>query len=187
MTWARRPMSPSWGRTVPFTWAAWEGRLVALSSEGKLKWEQKVEGDIQSPSIHQGRLYCGAASLVLYAFSTEGDKLWEFRPQGALPVYEGMFEWVNTLDTPSIGEDGTICQGSIYPLQASPGRPLPVRLRGEPPGLPLRRVPGRQPEVELRVPVPGPYLFPNPLAVHRQRRHPLLRDQPLAGSGHRSR
>ncbi|MBN2027643.1 MAG: PQQ-like beta-propeller repeat protein [Actinobacteria bacterium] len=92
------------------------GRLVALSGDGALKWDAQVSGDIRTPTISRDALYCGASPLVLYAFDKEGVALWEARPEGDLPVYEGMTEWANTLDYASIGDDGTIYVGSFpYP------------------------------------------------------------------------
>ena len=94
------------------------GRLVALSSDGELQWDYDAGGDIRSPSIDDdGNLYCGAQPLVLYALDKEGNELWEFRPEGELAIYEDMWAYTNSLDVPSIGDDGTIYAGS----HASPG------------------------------------------------------------------
>lgn len=100
------------------------GKLVALSPQGEMIWETKVEGDIRSPSIGKdGNLYCGAAPLVLYAFDKDGEKLWEQRPEGELPLYGNLMEWSNTMDYPSIGDDGTIYVGSFpYPGVTSTGQ-----------------------------------------------------------------
>ena len=90
------------------------GKLVALTGKGELKWESSVPGDIRSPAIDKsGNLYCSAAPLVMYAFDKNGEQKWEFKPAGDLPLYEGMFTWANTLDVPSIGDDGTIYAGTF--------------------------------------------------------------------------
>ncbi len=102
------------------------GRLVALSKDGELEWDATVGGDIRTPTIGEDTLYCGASPLVLYAFDKEGAKLWEARPEGDLPIYEGMMEWANTLDYASIGNDGTIYVGSFpYPGITSTGQMIP--------------------------------------------------------------
>lgn len=94
------------------------GKLVALSADGKLKWETTVPGNIRSPSIDKtGNLYCSASPLVLYMFDKNGKQKWAFKPEGDLPLYEGLYSWANTFDVPSIGKDGTIYVGSFV----SPG------------------------------------------------------------------
>lgn len=90
------------------------GKLVALSNDGKLEWDTSVPGNIRSPSIDKdGNLYCSASPLVLYMFDKNGKQKWAFKPEGDLPIYEGLFAWANTFDIPSIGEDGTIYIGSF--------------------------------------------------------------------------
>lgn len=102
------------------------GRLVALTAEGELKWETKVEGDIRTPTIGKEALYCGASPFVLYAFDKKGKKLWECRPEGQVPLYEGLSNWANSLHYPSIGDDGTIYVGSIpYHGYTSTGQTIP--------------------------------------------------------------
>lgn len=103
------------------------GRLVALSSQGQLKWEYKAAGSIRSPSIDDGgNLYCGAAPLVLYALDKNGQKKWEFKPEGDLSLYEGMFPWINCMQSPSIGDDGTLYTGSqVSPGITSTGQQIP--------------------------------------------------------------
>lgn len=89
------------------------GRLVALSNDGKLKWDFQVPGNIHSPSIDwRGNLYCGAPPFVLYAFDKTGKLRWELKPEGDLPLYEGIFAWGNCIQVPSIGDDGTIYAGT---------------------------------------------------------------------------
>ncbi len=91
------------------------GKIVALSPSGALEWEASVPGSIRSPSFDKkGNLLCSAATLCMYAFDSKGRKLWEFKPEGDLPVYPGLFDWANTLDTPSVGSDGTIYAGSYH-------------------------------------------------------------------------
>jgi outer membrane protein assembly factor BamB/predicted small secreted protein len=101
------------------------GKLAALDLEGRLKWETQVGGDIRSPSLdRQGNLYCGASSFTLYAFDAGGKKLWEVRAAGDAVLGESLYDWGNTLDTPSIGPDGTIYAGSMTgPLKGSGGAP----------------------------------------------------------------
>lgn len=90
------------------------GRLAALSSDGKLEWELEVAGNIRSPSIdNDGNLFCSASPFVLYKIDKNGKEVWQFKPEGELPLYEGMYAWANTLDYPSIGDDGTIYAGSF--------------------------------------------------------------------------
>ncbi len=100
------------------------GKLVALSGEGKLDWEYQAPGDICSPSIDEkGNLYCAAATLAMYCIDAKGKKKWEFMPEGDLPEYEGLLDWANTLDVPSIGDDGTIYAGSyVNPGMTSAGQ-----------------------------------------------------------------
>lgn len=94
------------------------GKLAALSTDGKLEWETTVPGNIRSPSIDEdGNLYCSASPLVLYMFDKNGKQKWAFKPEGDLPLYEGLYSWANTFDVPSIGKDGTIYVGSFV----SPG------------------------------------------------------------------
>jgi len=94
-----------------------------------------VPGNICTPTAAKDALYCGASPLVLYAFDKEDNKLWEVRPEGDLPLYEGLSDWANTLDYPSIGDDGTLYVGSFpypgitsadgkgrYPLRRAGGR-----------------------------------------------------------------
>ncbi len=97
------------------------GRLVAMDFDGGLKWEASMSGEIRSPSIDkQGNLYCSGSSFSLHAFSSDGNKLWDAYPAGDLSLGEGLYEWANTLDTPSIGQDGTIYAGSMTgPLKGS--------------------------------------------------------------------
>ncbi|MDI6830407.1 MAG: PQQ-binding-like beta-propeller repeat protein [Actinomycetota bacterium] len=102
------------------------GKLVALTATGELKWEAAVPGNICTPTAAKDALYCGASPLVLYAFDKEGNKLWEVRPEGDLPLYEGLSDWANTLDYPSIGDDGTLYVGSFpYPGITSAGQMIP--------------------------------------------------------------
>jgi outer membrane protein assembly factor BamB len=89
------------------------GRLVALTNDGKLKWNFQVPGNIHSPSIdRRGNLYCGASPFVLYAFDKTGKLMWELKPEGDLPLYEGIYAWSNSIEIPSIGDDGTIYAGT---------------------------------------------------------------------------
>ncbi|MFH1149000.1 MAG: PQQ-binding-like beta-propeller repeat protein [Actinomycetota bacterium] len=103
------------------------GRLVCLSRGGKLEWETSVPGSIRSPSFDgKGNLYCSAATLCMYAFDSKGTRKWEFKPEGDLPVYPALFEWANTLDTPSIGSDGTVYAGSYNtPNMTTSGTQIP--------------------------------------------------------------
>ncbi|MBK5093896.1 MAG: PQQ-like beta-propeller repeat protein, partial [Actinobacteria bacterium] len=87
---------------------------VALSDDGRLIWEYKAPGNIRSPSIDEdGNLYCGGSTLVMYALDEDGKEKWVFKPEGDLPLYEGLISWQNTLAMPSIGDDGTIYAGSF--------------------------------------------------------------------------
>lgn len=103
------------------------GRLVALSEDGLLEWEFKAPGDIRSPSLGKdGSLYCSAATLKMYCLDDKGTVKWEFKPEGDLPKYDGLFKWANTLDVPSVGDDGTIYMGSfVNPGVASGGQQIP--------------------------------------------------------------
>lgn len=102
------------------------GRLVALDTDGRLKWEARVSGDVRSPSLdRQGNLYCGGSSFTLHAFDADGKKLWEAKPAGDAGLGAGLYEWANTLDVPSIGQDGTIYAGSMTgPVQGEGGIPV---------------------------------------------------------------
>ncbi len=94
------------------------GTLVALSADGQELWTAEVSDNIHSPSIGEdGTLYCGGAPLVLYAFSPDGRRLWDMWPEGELPSYDEMYPWVNCLQSPSIGQDGTLYAGA----QVMPG------------------------------------------------------------------
>ena len=85
-----------------------------------------MSGDIRTPTIGKDALYCGASPLVLYAFDKDGGRLWDVRPEGDLPVYEGMMEWSNTMDYACIGDDGTIYVGSFpYPGITTTGQMIP--------------------------------------------------------------
>lgn len=103
------------------------GKLVALSAEGKKEWEYQVNGNIRSPSMDKdGNLYCGASPLVLYALDKNGNQKWVFKPEGDLPSYQGQMDWTNTLDMPSIGDDGTIYMGSyVMPGFTTTGQQIP--------------------------------------------------------------
>ncbi len=107
------------------------GVLVALDEDGNPKWEKQVTGDIRSPSIdRQGNLYCGGSSLTLYAFDAQGKELWVAKPAGDVSLGEGYYDWANTLDTPSIGADGTIYAGSMTgPLKGT--GTMPGQLPGD--------------------------------------------------------
>lgn len=95
-----------------------DGRLVALAADGSKLWEYAADAAIHSPSVGEdGALYCGGAPLVLYAFTPEGQLSWELRPEGERRSYDDLFPWVNCLQSPSIGDDGTLYAGS----QVSPG------------------------------------------------------------------
>lgn len=103
------------------------GKLVCLSKSGKLEWETSVPGSVRSPSFdRKGNLYCSAATLCMYSFDAGGTRRWEFKPEGDLPVYPALFDWANTLDTPSIGSDGTIYAGSYNtPNMTTSGTQIP--------------------------------------------------------------
>ncbi|MGQ9474833.1 MAG: hypothetical protein ACUVRX_05605 [Actinomycetota bacterium] len=86
------------------------------------------EGGGGHPYSHyrQEALYCGASPFVLYAFDKRGEKLWECRPEGQIPLYKGLNKWANSLHDASIGDDGTIYVGSLpYPGYTSKGPPIP--------------------------------------------------------------
>ncbi len=101
------------------------GKLVALDEKGEVRWEAQVSGEIRSPSLdRQGNLYCAGSSFTLYAFGPDGNKLWENKAAGGMTLGEGLYEWANTLDTPSIAQDGTIYAGSMTgPLKGDGGMP----------------------------------------------------------------
>ncbi|MBN1289505.1 MAG: PQQ-like beta-propeller repeat protein, partial [Actinobacteria bacterium] len=66
---------------------------------------------------------CSASPLALYMIDKNGKPVWEFKPEGELPLYEGLFSWANTLDYPSIAHDGTIYVGSyVTPGMTSNGQ-----------------------------------------------------------------
>jgi outer membrane protein assembly factor BamB len=103
-----------------------EGTLTALSPGGDPLWTYEAPGSIRSPSIGaDGMLYCGAVTLVLYAFSPDGSLLWQARPEGDLPIYKDQFPWSNCLQSPSIGDDGTLYAGSqVFPAMTGSGKKI---------------------------------------------------------------
>ncbi|MHB8894081.1 MAG: outer membrane protein assembly factor BamB family protein [Candidatus Geothermincolia bacterium] len=112
------------------------GRMIALSKNGTLNWEFKAPGNIRSPSIdNSGNLYCSASTLAMYCLDSKGNKKWEFKPAGDLPQYPGLFDWANTLDTPSIADNGTIYAGTfVTPGITKNGQQIPgytVPLQGK--------------------------------------------------------
>ncbi len=82
--------------------------LIALyQNNGSLKWNMTISSnnpDKTIPAIGpDGNIYCG--SRRVYAFTKDGDILWEFNPG-------------NTVSTPTIGAEGTIYFSSIETFYA---------------------------------------------------------------------
>ena len=77
------------------------GKLVALSPQGKVKWEFKTFCDINaSPAIgNDGTIYFGARDRKFHAVTPQGKARWEF-------VIDN---WIDS--SAAIAKDGTICFG----------------------------------------------------------------------------
>jgi outer membrane protein assembly factor BamB len=82
--------------------ATFNGRLFAVTPEGKLKWAFQAGREIKSsPAItDDGTIYFGSRDWKFYAVTPQGKLKWAF-PTGA---------WVDS--SPAIGADGTIYFGS---------------------------------------------------------------------------
>jgi outer membrane protein assembly factor BamB len=82
--------------------ATFEGRLVAITSQGEAKWAFKTGREIKSsPAVaDDGTIYFGSRDRNFYAVTPDGRLKWSF-PTGA---------WVDS--SPAIGADGTIYFGS---------------------------------------------------------------------------
>lgn len=78
------------------------GWLVALTSDGKMKWKFKAGLEIKSsPAVaDDGTVYFGSRDRNFYALSPDGKLEWKFAT-GA---------WVDS--SPAIARDGTVCFGS---------------------------------------------------------------------------
>ena len=82
--------------------AAFDGKLVAVTPQGEIKWTFKSSLEIKSsPAIaDDGTIYFGSRDRKFYAITPEGKLKWIF-PTGA---------WIDS--SPAIGADGTIYFGS---------------------------------------------------------------------------
>ncbi len=78
------------------------GRLTALTSEGKRKWIFNAEAGIKSsPAIgSDGIVYVGSRDKNFYAVNSEGKEQWRIETGGSV------------VSSPAIGSDGTIYFGS---------------------------------------------------------------------------
>ena len=89
------------------------GKLVALSPQGKIKWEFKTFCDIKSsPAIgNDGTIYFGARDRKFYAVSGAGKGKWTFATEG----------WIDS--SPAIATNGNLYfggwDGKFYALNAS--------------------------------------------------------------------
>jgi outer membrane protein assembly factor BamB len=82
--------------------ATFDGKLVAITPQGEIKWTFKTPLEIKSsPAIaDDGTIYFGSRDRKLYAVTSQGKLKWTF-PTGA---------WIDS--SPAIGADGTIYFGS---------------------------------------------------------------------------
>ena len=82
--------------------ATFDGKLLAVTPQGHIKWTFKILLEIKSsPAIaDDGTIYFGARDRKLYAVTPEGRLKWTF-PTGA---------WIDS--SPAIGVDGTVYFGS---------------------------------------------------------------------------
>jgi hypothetical protein len=79
-----------------------DGRLYALTPEGKLKWKFETKGAVHSrPAVGaDGTIYVGSWDQHLYAINPDGSLKWAFPTRGKVNA------------SPTIGPDGTIYVGS---------------------------------------------------------------------------
>jgi outer membrane protein assembly factor BamB len=82
--------------------ATFNGKLVAITPQGKIKWTFKTPLEIKSsPAIaDDGTIYFGTRDRKLYAVAPDGKLKWAFATGG----------WIDS--SPAIGADGTIYFGS---------------------------------------------------------------------------
>ncbi|MEJ0090199.1 MAG: PQQ-binding-like beta-propeller repeat protein [Limisphaerales bacterium] len=94
--------SPAIGTDGTIYQATFDGKLLAITPEGEIKWTFKMGHEIKSsPAIaDDGTIYFGARDRKFYAVTPEGKLKWTF-PTGA---------WIDT--SPAIGADGTVYFGS---------------------------------------------------------------------------
>lgn len=80
----------------------WNGKLYAITPEGKIKWAFPTKGDIKStPAIDTaGRIYFGSRDKHLYCISSKGRLVWKFRTGG----------WVDS--SPALSTSGEVLFGS---------------------------------------------------------------------------
>jgi outer membrane protein assembly factor BamB len=82
--------------------ATFHGWLLAVSPEGKIKWQFKARREIKSsPAVGtDGTIYFGSRDRNLYAVTPAGKLKWKFLTEA----------WVDA--APALAEDGTVCFGS---------------------------------------------------------------------------
>jgi outer membrane protein assembly factor BamB len=81
---------------------SWDGRLLAINSDGSRRWVFKTGCEsVSSPAIGtDGTIFFGARNRRIYAVDAAGRKQWDFKTGG----------WVDA--SPALGTDGTIYLGS---------------------------------------------------------------------------
>ena len=94
--------SPAIGADGTIYQATFEGKLLAITSSGEIRWTFKMGYEIKSsPAIaDDGTIYFGARDRKLYAVTSDGRLKWTFAT-GA---------WVDS--SPAVGVDGTVYFGS---------------------------------------------------------------------------
>jgi outer membrane protein assembly factor BamB len=82
--------------------ATFDGRLLAITPQGRIKWTFSAGREIKSsPAVaDDGTIYFGSRDGKFYAVTLDGNKKWTFAAEA----------WIDS--SPAIAADGTVCFGS---------------------------------------------------------------------------